>query len=522
MKKNFLMMAICAIGLMLLGACAKEEPKEPEVETDGRAELLTYGFYKEDNAGLDKDYLVETIEDEMVIRLPEGTDKTGLVARFTATEEDIVMVGTAGQVSGKTPNDFTYPVDYIVKDETCNKSKTYTVKVGKILKMKWTEAALFKDGDLPITKAPMCINPKDGKPYFFVLRERVEGEDEIEAGLVVSYNEGNLSAGKEITFDVDNKTVVEARYPDITADKDGNVYVAYYNYNSSSDFKTFVRKADGSIVGDAFCKTKNGQYIQLEKDPASGHFICASYANSAVDPILRRGMNLAYNRGGAWESENTLADFGSNEVHKVSTCVAGGKVYMGGQLAGRGKTHAYFIYQYDNGSWKKIINVLPANMSGAAQLLPSPIAVASDGTCYMLAGNDGKENDKWFITLMKCKEGAAQWENVGSMIVDNAANNPTGRYSEFDLALVNDKPVVVYLNQDNADKRYPCVLTFNEETKDWNEPIVLSDLPVKRESLNIDFNAEGVGYISFIDDVDNAVPALHVFKYDLEKDDLPE
>ncbi len=520
MKKYIEMLSICMIGLVLFGACAKEESKEPEVETDGKAELLTYGFYKADNAGLSADYVVKAVESEMVIRLPEEVDKTKLVARFTATRDDLVLVGTVEQVSGKTANDFTYPVDYVVKDKSCGKSKTYTVKVGKILKKEWTEAGVFKAGGFPVSNSVMCVNQKDGHPYFFVLRKRMVGADEIEAGLVASYSDGVFTAGEEITFDADNKTVVEAKYPDIAADKDGNVYVAYYNYKSSSDFKTFVRKADGSSIGGPFCKTKNGQYIQIEKDPSSGHFICASYANSAVGSIVRRGLDLSYYKGGTWESENTIADFGNNEVHKVSTCVVGDKVYMGGQLTGKGKAHSYFIYKFDKGAWHKVINVLPDNMSGAAQLLPAPIAVAEDGTCYMLAGNDSKENGKWFITLMKCKDG--KWMNVGSTIVDNVNNAPANKYSEFDLAIVNGQPIVVFLNQDSADKRYPCVLTWNEETKDWNEVIKLSDLPVKRGTLDMSFNDKGVGYISFVDAQANVSPALHLYKFDQGKDDLPE
>ena len=524
MKKFSVMTAICAIGLMLFGACTKEDPKQPDGPgKEGNAKLLSYGFFKEDNAQLDKDYIAE-VSEEMIIRLPEAVEKSSLVARFTAEEGNKVFVAGTEQISGKTVNDFTYPVDYIVKDETAGLNKKYTVKVGKILTMKWSEVAIYNEAGCTNDDFAMCISPKDQTPHLFILRERLESDAEgapkLTVGLTATFKDGVLTAGKEITYVKDNKTFDDAQYPDITCDKEGNVYVSYYNYVSSSDYNIFVRKADGGLVGEPFCKTKVSNYTQLEVDPVTKHLVSASYANSAFDQILRRGVNLAYNKSGAWEGENTVADFSDREVHRTNFYNNGKALYMGGQLAGKGKEHAYFVYKYNNGSWDKIINVLPEGMSGAAQLIPSPIAVASDGTAYMLAGNDAKENGKWFIQLMKCTPGSVKWENVGAPIVDNLGNNQTARYSSYVLELCNDNPVVVYLNQDDANKRYPVALTYNKETQAWDPSLKLADIHVNYSNLKMVADANGTLYLAFIDGTESN--ALHLYKYGMEKDDLVE
>lgn len=526
MKRYYFLISICMLFMAFANSCNKEKSqKNIEIsDVNSKARLLSYGFYKEDNVGLKKDFIAQ-VQDEIHLLLPEELDRSGLVARFSVSDRDEVMVGGQIQESGKTSNDFSYPVDYIVHNKECNLSKLYTVEIGKLPSRKWMEAGIFTDGENSLKSLSMCVNPKEGLPAFFLTRNQTvtvgEGEDSkqmsVEAGIVATYNDGEIvSNDNNLTFDADNETLVRCRYPDITADKDGNIYVAYYLYIARDDFKTIVRKSDGTLIGQPFCKTKNGQYLQLERDPESGDFLCATYANSAIGAIKRRGLNLCYNKNGDWTSENYIPAFGDNEVHKVTTCVANNHIYMGGQLAGRGKQHSYFIYQYDNGSWKKIINSLPTNMSAAAQMCPSPIAIASDGTSYMLAGNDSNENGKWFITLMKANQVTGLWEKVASPIIDNSEKKPLSRRSEYLLALVDDKPMVVYLNQDNPDMRYPCVLTFDDETKDWNAPIKLADVPVMSGTLNFAFNSEGVGFISFIDNIKDANHSLYLYKYDFE------
>ena len=63
----------------------------------------------------------------IAVTVPNGTDVTALIASFTTTGAS-VKVGSAGQVSGATPNDFTNPVAYIVTAADSS-TATYTVTV---------------------------------------------------------------------------------------------------------------------------------------------------------------------------------------------------------------------------------------------------------------------------------------------------------------------------------------------------------------------------------------------------------
>ena len=74
--------------------------------------------------------VISEVAKTIAVTLPAGTTATtikSLIATFTTTGTGVV-VGTAGQTSGKTPNDFTSPVVYIVSDANAS-TASYTVTV---------------------------------------------------------------------------------------------------------------------------------------------------------------------------------------------------------------------------------------------------------------------------------------------------------------------------------------------------------------------------------------------------------
>ncbi len=76
--------------------------------TDGRAELIEFGFRSPKVVGVITGQDIETI-------VPFGTDLTTLKATFkTSSKFAVVTVGGVEQSSGKTANDFTNPVEFVV------------------------------------------------------------------------------------------------------------------------------------------------------------------------------------------------------------------------------------------------------------------------------------------------------------------------------------------------------------------------------------------------------------------------
>jgi hypothetical protein len=76
--------------------------------TDGRAELIEFGFRSPKVVGVINGQEIEAI-------VPFGTDLTGLKATFkTSSKFATVTVDGVEQSSGKTANDFTNPVEFVV------------------------------------------------------------------------------------------------------------------------------------------------------------------------------------------------------------------------------------------------------------------------------------------------------------------------------------------------------------------------------------------------------------------------
>lgn len=516
----FAAVSLCAV---LLVSCDKNTPVNEGPKGDGEAGLLTYGFYQSDNAGLTQDYIVNGIAEEMVIRLPEGTDKTALVARFTTTEGDKVMVGQAEQISGTTANDFTYPVDYIVTDESSESSARYTVKVGKILGKEWALASTYADGSKTNEEIAMCISPKDNNPYFFLSRVDAAVEDAPEAGAVACYDGTAWTISSDITYDAENK-LIDAKEMDIAIDADGKVYVMYYNSakfaDGSYDRMNYVWTGSGSSwsqVGNRFGAARNGGYQALEIDPATGYPIVSFMANAKADPVQKRDLDMCYFDGAAWSSENLISDVAGRYVYNSSMRVYGETLYLAAASVSKDPM-SYFVFRYEGANaWTKVIDEMPAGVTKTA-LTAVSFAVAGDGTIYLCAGGDEDTAESWYINVYKCAPGATAWTRVSTAIKDSASDD-LATSSRYCMDLYNDLPVVVYKNQDTG---IPEVVMLNAETKQWDEPVVLGNVGMATgSSLGFEFSKTGVGYVAFLAD-DGGQSVLQLYKYDTEKDDLPE
>ncbi len=90
-------------------------------------EITAYAFLAAENAGLPSDVAATITGTNITATVPFGTDVTALVATFTTTGAN-VAVGAAAQTSGRTANDFSNPVVYVVTAAD-GSTKSYTVTV---------------------------------------------------------------------------------------------------------------------------------------------------------------------------------------------------------------------------------------------------------------------------------------------------------------------------------------------------------------------------------------------------------
>lgn len=514
MKRMLFAWIAMAASLTIGWSCSDSDTDDGGSGDSGNgAQLLTYGFYAEDNAALTQDY-VATVGREMIIRLPEEVDKTALIARFTTSEGAVVLVGSTPQVSGVTPNDFTYPVDYIVRDETAGVSASYTVRVGKILEKIWSEVLVYNDNGLENREFAMCISPKNNTPYFFISRVNA---DEVEPGVVASFDGTNMTAGSEFTYNSEN-TLIDASNIDITADADGKVYAVYYNSAKLSDGSTYDRQiyvytGSGSTwtqVGSKFGFTSNDSFIEV--DPATKRPVVAFQSNDRSATVPRRSLAIISFDGQSWGSASEISDIQGKTIYGYHLRVFNNTLYLCGLVQNTPGT--YFVFKYNNGNWQPVVNALPAGMS-QTNMVDTSFAVASDGTVYLCAGGDEDSNGTWNITVYKCAPGESTWTRVATPILDRATGGISSS-SKFIIDLYNDQPVVFYKN---LDTNIPYVVMLNAETKQWEEPIALGSVEMGSYAA-LEFDANGVGYAAFLDN--SELGSLHLYKFDTEPDDLPE
>ena len=483
---------------------------DPDLEGDGAensdntAEFLTYGFYADDNSALTQDY-VATVASDMVITLPEEIDRTALIARFTTSEGDKVFVGATEQVSGETPNDFTYPVDYIVRDDAAGVSANYTVTIEEPLPKAWQSMTVFNDGGMDNGSFAMCISPADNLPYFFLTRTNAE---DVEAGVVASFSGSTLTACPEFTVDSEG-TMIEPSNIDIAADAEGQLYVSYYNSGKLSDDEYdrtyYVYTGSGSSwsqVGSKFGFAGNDSAIEI--DPATDRPVLAFQSNDRNASIPRRSLGIFTYDGSAWSSGSEISDISAQTIYGYSMRVFDGVLYMGGLVQTAPGT--YFVFRYENGTWQPVVNALPAGMS-QTNMMGSPFAVASDGTVYLCAGGDEDTNGTWYITVYRCAPGETAWTRIASPIHDSASGGISSS-SIFAFDLCNDLPVVLYKNRDTG---IPEVVMLDSETLQWGSPVALGTVAMG-SYMAMEFDSEGVGYAAFLDDGETS--SLHVYKYD--------
>lgn len=113
----------------LLGACKKD----PIMYSKG---FTAFKFLAKDASGIEKEFVGNISDAEIVVDLPIEVDVTNLKASFSLDNvRTIVQVGKTVQENGVSTNDFTQPVNYTVKAED-KSTRSYSVRVTKKLAIK--------------------------------------------------------------------------------------------------------------------------------------------------------------------------------------------------------------------------------------------------------------------------------------------------------------------------------------------------------------------------------------------------
>ena len=475
---------------------------------DGKAELLSFGFYKNDNADLDEDIVPENIESEMVVRLVGGGSGKTLVARFTAGLNDEVTID--GKVAEGTASvDCSFPIDITVTDKVAGSSAQYVVRVGKVLEMVWQKVVEWEDAGNEIYSGfNMAINPKDNVPYFAYTR-KINGTT-TRTPAVVKYENGAISPvgtpGMEATS--------SASLPSISFSKEGVPFVLYVDGNNGSYMTVRKLEGDWNVVGNAGFGTSDkpstSYASRMMVDQASGTPVATWTGNTRTGAGYRT-INQASFNGASWDCGVVpglpAVDGTTNATMSCSNVETSGNAQYIVISCNNG---GYYLMKLENKSFSTVASFCQEhNYSSGIGL-----AIDADKNAYILAGDNTDNSEGYDVKLFTCSNG--QISQVGSTIPLNLGSR-TG--SNLGVAVDGNGGIyTAYINGTALNLR-----TIDKESGMWNDAIVLEDGATLDGNVQMSFGPKNIGYLSYVVKKTDTAPAkIIVYECKLEEDVLPQ
>lgn len=472
---------LCAAAIAALTALVscKKENEDPVVVPD--PELTSFKFELANNPeAISSDIEGVISGDAVTVSMMKAADKSRLVATFTANEGDVVKVGDVVQVSGKTVNDFTNPVDYIVTNSDGGKSALYSVSItsvnGKL-------EPLVTYSSLPVSDAVLRVNPDNKAPYLAFKEKSVTGSESASADklTVVNFLDGAWNLVGSAGFS--NK--VASSHFDFDVDSKGGLYVAYADNEASPKSAKVMGYSGGSwsLVGSSAANNFMAQNLSLAA-MSDNNLVLLQKCNAKSDPFKRNYL-VASLFNGSWKNEMILD---ITEMSAATVCKAGNVAYA--VVVRRGGSVPFDVLKYSSGSWSSLrANFLREGATHTYTLF-SNIAAKEDGTVYVLTADDARTNDEYRLVVERYSPTTQTWSVVGDYYP-----YVVNRSDKVEFAVAPDgTPYILYY--DKANKKLNLTW-LDSETKQWADPLVVATEPIS--DINIAFAASGVGYIAFTD-----------------------
>ncbi|MBF0502089.1 MAG: multicopper oxidase domain-containing protein [Candidatus Riflebacteria bacterium] len=161
--RNILSLIIAAVATMCCLGCGGggeetggiNNPTNSGGGYTSEKELLSFGLASPTASGI-----FIPGENTVVVPVLYGTDVSALIATFTVSSETTVYVGSVVQIPGKTSNNFSQPITYVVNTPGLSRKEfTIIVKPGKLRKY------FFASEDILWNYAPTGMNVITGAPF---------------------------------------------------------------------------------------------------------------------------------------------------------------------------------------------------------------------------------------------------------------------------------------------------------------------------------------------------------------------
>lgn len=500
MKKEIFKLFYVLALLVVVAACDDDDPVVEPPIVYGDAEMISFGFYAEDNEGiLFNDYTIESIEGDFTISLPDYVDKTALVARFEVTEDDTVTINSVLQESGVTVNDFSSPLDYIVSEGTNN--TRYTVTVDELPDAVWSQV-LVDTTDLREFK--MRVNPVNNLPYIVYVLDMEENEDEkvgvftLEGGLLATVGSATISEGR-------------AADPSIAFDGNGNPFVSFADYTNADPYST-----DGGTTYSATVMSYNGSAWStvgnkgvtdgrityndiVVKDDGNPMLFCYNYLRSG-GILAYRELSISDFDGNSWTANVAMPGRPSEDRAFFPTAVnVNGVIYLGVYNANSG---TFSVYKNENGTWFTIADSYLDEGATTGNLRDFDMDVDRDGNIYICVADDESGAGIYRPKLLKYDASTETWSKMGTPIAVDFSST-----REFSLSISpSGTPFLMYRD----DSMFPVVASFDDDAQDWRTPTQLA--AIESGNLYMDFGSNGVAYAAY---TSSNTGETVLYKYDI-------
>ncbi len=470
-----------------------------ETKPDEKAEIEEFGFYKDKNPHLKKDYvgvIDKTDNNTITILLPDYIDRSRLIASFKLSYNDTVRVEDIEQVSGVTENDFSIPVDYIVSDGDIN--SLYIVKIEDMPDAIWEKEAHLNS---KLYSMVMKVNHKDNLPYLVYVNKDPK-TSKYKSGMYKLQNNSLVKVGNVFLNG-------KARYSAIAFNEKGIPFVAFCDYtiieNKSINHKLSVMYYDNSswkYVGGNAGKGLTDDKV-LYNDIAiksDGNPIVASM-NGNTGVLAKRELNISEFNGQNWTTSITIPGRDASQYsYYPKIKIKNDVIYIAVLNVNDGSISAY---KKQKGNWITIFDKYIDVENGAttAYYRDFDFDLDSKDNIYIAIGDDQSGKNQFKPKVKKYDVVKNKWSTIASPIDVKFSST---RY--FSLCVSPyDVPFLLYRNE----SLFPTVVKLNKKTQQWSTPVVLEN--VASDNLYIDFTPNNIGYIAY---ENTDIKAIEVWKYD--------
>jgi hypothetical protein len=492
------------------------------VDNDERAELLSVKIAAADNAALlTEDVAAAEIAEAMVVRVPAAAFRQELTISFTATSNDVITVNKQDVTDGKALNvDTAFPIDIEVTDAIASKSSKYVLKVGKILEIKANVVAEYTNDDLQ-ANVSFAMDAKNSVPFIAVNENNTEGDVTTKDLLtVLKYEGGQLAPVGPAKF-----SGCQTAYTVIDV-LDGKPYVFFQDYGATSKYTHSVMTFDGgawSYVGDrGFSERTTQLYTKYPYamciDQATKNIMTVCTSNAAnTNGVVKRGASVSIFNGSEWNANKPINGRTQAYAYTPRMCSTANGVYI---IVCNQTEKSNSVYKYADGAFSTIVaDFWPTAADGtkATEISTTFLSMKanSKGEVFALI-SDNLSNNVWMASYYKLDEANNTFVKVGNPIKADFSDSGCVYDFTFDK---NDNPVIAYI--ENAENAPVKVITIDEESKDWTDPVAMPGV-ANASYIGIGAAADGTIYVAYSTADSNKKNTVVLATYGLEDDVLPE